>query len=399
MLDQRFEFGPFVLDSSGVLLKAGKLVPIGTRALALLLTLLRANGQVVTRNQLIDAAWPDASIEDSNLTVQIAALRKVLGESPNGHPWIVTVPRTGYRFIGASASHGSDRRDDASESTDTQEIGYCRAGDGVRLAYAVSGRGPPLVKAANWINHLEYDWESPLVRHLLVGLSQDRTLIRYDARGAGLSDWDVADLSLEAWVNDLEVVADAAGVERFPLLGISQGCAVSIAFAVTHPERVSHLILYGGFARGAGKRSPQEAAKAQALATLTRLQWGSENPAIRRMFATEIMPECTKEQMDMFTELQRRATSAESAGRYMEAVAEFDIAALLPKLEVPTLVMHARSDARIPIELGRELAAGIRGAKFVAMQGNNHWLLENDPLTRRFLEEISLFLTEPRRRP
>src|SRR5262245_21395770 len=158
----------------------------------------------------------------------------------------------------------------------TQEIGYVRAADGVRLAYARVGEGPPLVKTANWMNHLEYDWESPIWHHLLEGLARNHTLIRYDARGNGLSDWDVAEVSLDVWVSDLESVVDAVGIELFPLFGVSQGCAISIAFAVRHPERVSHLVLYGGFAMGGMKRSPEEREKYQAMATLIRLGWGMD---------------------------------------------------------------------------------------------------------------------------
>ena len=186
-----------------------------------------------------------------------------------------------------------------------QEIKYCRAFDGVRLAYAISGSGPILVKTANWMNHLEYDWESPIWRHVFRGLAREHTLIRYDARGNGMSDWDVDELSLDTWVNDLETVVDAAGVERFPLLGISQGCAISVAFAVRHPERVSHLVLYGGFAVGGKKRSPAEKDRREAMTTLMRLGWGMDNPSFRQMFTGLFIPGATHEQADSF---QRTAT-------------------------------------------------------------------------------------------
>jgi class 3 adenylate cyclase/pimeloyl-ACP methyl ester carboxylesterase len=275
---------------------------------------------------------------------------------------------------------------------DRQEICYCRTADGVRLAYAVSGHGPPLVKTGNWLNHLEYDWESPIWRHFFVGLSRDRRLIRYDPRGTGLSDWDVADISLDAWVSDVATVVDAAGVDRFPLLGYSQGCAVSIAYAVRYPERVSHLILYAGFALGSLKRTPEESERRKALTTLMRLEWGADNPAIRQMFATKLMPDATKDQVETFNELQRKTTSAECAARYFETTGNIDVVGLLPQVRVPTLVMHPRGDAQVPMELGRQVAAGIPGAKFVALQGNNHVLLEQDPATQRFFEEVRLFL-------
>ena len=274
----------------------------------------------------------------------------------------------------------------------TQEIGYCRAADGVRLAYAKAGQGPPLVKTGNWLTHLEYDWESPIWHHLLEGLARQHTLIRYDARGNGLSDWDVDDLSLDAWVNDLEAVVDAAGIEHFPLLGISQGCAISIAYAVRHPDRVSHLVLYGGFAIGADKRSPEDHDKRKALATLMRLGWGMDNPAFRQMFTALFIPEGSKEQADWFNDLQRKTTSPECAARYLEVVGNFDVQALLERVAAPTLVMHVRGDLMVPIEQGRQLAAGIPGARFVALPGQNHLFLRGEPATARFLEELKLFL-------
>ncbi len=170
----------------------------------------------------------------------------------------------------------------------------------------ISGNGPPLVKTGNWLNHLEYDWDSPIWRHFFLGLSRDNRLIRYDPRGTGLSDWDVADISLDAWVNDLATVVDAAGLDRFPLFGLSQGCAVSIAYAVRNPDRVSHLILCGGFALGASKRGPEARERRKAFVTLMQSEWGADNPAIRQMFANYLMPDATKEQIDSFNELQRK---------------------------------------------------------------------------------------------
>jgi class 3 adenylate cyclase/pimeloyl-ACP methyl ester carboxylesterase len=274
-----------------------------------------------------------------------------------------------------------------------QEIKYCRSRDGVKLAYAKVGQGPPLVKAANWMNHLEYDWESPVWGHVLRRLASKRTLIRYDARGNGLSDWEVPEVSLDAWVSDLETVVDAVGVERFPLLGISQGAAISIAYAVRYPERVSHLVLYGGFARGGNKRSPEEAEKRRALATLIRLGWGQDHPVFRHIFTSTFIPDGTKEQADLLDEWQRKTTSPECAARYYEVTGNFDVTELLPRVTVPTLVIHRRGDLVVPIEAARELAAGIRGARLVVLQGRNHVFLEHEPEVERFFEEVELFLS------
>jgi pimeloyl-ACP methyl ester carboxylesterase len=209
-----------------------------------------------------------------------------------------------------------------------------------------------------------------------------------------MSDWDVETLSLEAWVSDLETVVNDAGVNRFPLLGVSQGCAVSIAYAVRHPERVSHLILYGGFALGQAKRSPEDRELRDAMATLMRHGWGSDNPAFRQMFTARFIPEGTPEQAASFNELQRRTTSPDCAARYLTATGEIDVTQLLGKVTMPTLVMHARGDAQVPFELGRSMAAGIPGARFIPLQGQNHLFLEHEAACERFFEEMELFLKQ-----
>jgi class 3 adenylate cyclase/pimeloyl-ACP methyl ester carboxylesterase len=281
-----------------------------------------------------------------------------------------------------------------SEPRYQQEIQFCMAQDGVQLAYARTGSGPPLVKTGNWMTHLEFDFESPIWRHLYRELSRDHALIRYDARGNGLSDRDVEDVSFETFVSDLETVVDAAGLEHFALLGISQGCAVSVAYAVRHPERVTHLILFGGYALGWAKRARSAAEKEQgtAMMTLARLGWGQENAAFRQLFTSQFIPNGTKEQTDWFNELQRISTSPEDAARNMAAQGDIDVSALLAKVSVPTLVMHSRDEARVPFDQGRRLAAGIPGARFVPLASRNHLILEDEPAFPRFLQEISAFL-------
>jgi serine/threonine protein kinase/pimeloyl-ACP methyl ester carboxylesterase/tetratricopeptide (TPR) repeat protein len=274
-----------------------------------------------------------------------------------------------------------------------QQIHFCTTEDGVRIAYATVGEGPPLVKAANWLSHLEFDWRSPVWRHLLAEFARDHTFIRYDERGNGLSDWNVADLSFEAWVKDLESVVDAAGVDRFPLLGISQGGAVAIAYAVRHPEKVSHLILYGAYARGWARRdSPEEIEQRQAALTLVRLGWGKDNPAFRQLWTSLYAPDATPEQAQSFNDLQRVSTSPENAVKLMNIMSNIDVMDLLPQVKVPTLVLHCRDEAGVPFEEGRKLAGTIPGALFVPVNGRNHLLLEGDPSWDTFVKEVRHFL-------
>ncbi len=274
-----------------------------------------------------------------------------------------------------------------------QLIKFCTTDDGVRIAYATVGNGPPLVKAANWLSHLEYDWDSPIWRHLLAEASRDHTFIRYDERGNGLSDWNVANLSFDAFVEDLEAVVEAAGVDRFPLLGISQGGAVAIAYAVRYPEKVSHLILYGAYARGWAKRdSPEEIEQRQAQLTLVRLGWGKDNPAFRQLWTSLYAPDATPTQAQSFNDLQRVSTSPENAVKLLNEMGKIDVEDLLPQVAVPTLVLHCKDEAGVPFEEGRLLASKIPGARFVPLEGRNHLLLEGAPSWGKFVREVRQFL-------
>lgn len=275
-----------------------------------------------------------------------------------------------------------------------QQIRFCTTADGVRIAYATTGEGPPIVKVSNWLSHLEYDWESPVWRHWVSELSRGHTFLRYDERGCGLSDWEVLELSFDAWVRDLETVVDAAGVERFPLLGISQGASIATAYTVRHPERVSHLILHGAYARGRLKRSltPQQRKEAEAMAELAELGWGKENPAFREFFTTQFIPDGTMEQHRWFNELERVSVSPENAARFMRIFDQIDVTGIAPKVSCPALVLHPNRDARVPFDEGRLFAGLIPGARFVPLESRNHILLENEPAWRVWLDEVRAFL-------
>jgi pimeloyl-ACP methyl ester carboxylesterase/DNA-binding CsgD family transcriptional regulator len=273
-----------------------------------------------------------------------------------------------------------------------QQIRFCRSFDGTRIAYAVSGEGPPLVRAPHWLTHLEYEWQSPIWRPWLSELSRGNTLVRMDERGCGLADRGVESVSFDAFVRDLEAVVDAAGLERFALFGHSQGGPISIEYAVRHPERVSHLVLLGAYARGWLKRAPERRAELEAQLTLVEAGWGRDDPSYRQIFASQFVPGATLEQLRLVGELQRVSSHPSDAARIMRAFFNIDVADSAPRLSCPTLVFHARGDLRIPFEEGRALAAMIPGARLVPLESPNHILLEQEPAFGELFEELRAFL-------
>jgi pimeloyl-ACP methyl ester carboxylesterase/DNA-binding CsgD family transcriptional regulator len=276
----------------------------------------------------------------------------------------------------------------------TQRIRYVRTADGVQLAWAEAGAGPVLIKAANWMTHLEYEWESPVWRHWMRFFSGHFRFIRHDERGCGMTDWNVGDLSFARWVEDLEAVVNVVDPqEPFALLGISQGAATCIAYAVKHPERVSRLILYGAYARGTYRRGdPDKDRFYRALIDMTRLGWGKNNPAFRQVFTSRFIPGATDEQVGGFNELCRKTTSPEIAAELLETRATIDVVDLLGKVQAPTLVLHSRDDDVIPIGEGHILAGGIPQAQFVELDSQNHILLDSEPAWERFCAEVLEFM-------
>jgi pimeloyl-ACP methyl ester carboxylesterase len=278
-----------------------------------------------------------------------------------------------------------------------QQVRFCRTRDGVRIAYATAGSGPPLVRATHWLNHVEFERESPVWHHWTEAFARDHTFIRYDDRGTGLSDWDVPTIDFEGFVRDLEAVVDALGLKRFPLIGSSKGGPIAVAYAARHPERVSRLILLGAGPKGWRKKGdPSLIAQREAMMTLTREGWAQGNPAYRQMFTTRFMPDATPEAARWFNDLQRMTSTADNAIRIMEAMGEFDVSDLLPRIKAPTLVLHCRHDGSVAYEGGRMLASQIPGARFVTLESRNHILLPHDPAWSRFVAELRAFLAEER---
>jgi pimeloyl-ACP methyl ester carboxylesterase/DNA-binding CsgD family transcriptional regulator len=275
-----------------------------------------------------------------------------------------------------------------------QRISFTRASDGTQLAYATHGSGYPLVRAAHWLTHLQHDWESPVWRSWLTELGRRFRMLRYDERGCGLSDWDVDDFSLDAWVDDLETVVNAAGYERFALLGMSQGAPVAISYAVRHPERVSHLVIYGGYLLGWAKRPMDEVERQEKDASLTlmRIGWGRDNPAFRRLFTADFVPDGDEALLRAYDDLMRRTTSPDNAVRFELAFGQIDVTQVAPEVQVATLVMHLDDDLIVSFGRGRQVAAAIPGARFVQLHGRDHILQPRDEAWPEFLHQLEGFV-------
>ena len=274
-----------------------------------------------------------------------------------------------------------------------QSIRLTKTRDGVTLAWAEAGSGHALVKASNWLTHLQFDWDSPVWRHWIRFFAEHFRFIRYDERGCGMTEWEVKEIAAEQWYADIETVVEVSRPAKpFALLGISQGAAAAIHYAVEHPENVSHLILCGAYAQGRAVRNDgAEAQQLRAVLALTRVGWGQDNPVYRQLFTSRLIPGATDEQTKWFNELCRRTTTPEIATRILEARGQLDIVDLLPRVAVPTLVLHARNEEAVPLSQGRLLAARIPGAKFVELDSRNHILLEHEPAWERFKEEVLAF--------
>ena len=401
-----YAFDGYELDTGRFELRreGSAVVPVEPQVFDVLRVLVEHRDRVVDKQELLDEVWGTRFVSESALTSRIKAARRAVGDDGRAQRAIRTVHGRGYRFVADVTARTPPARVPASaaaaghpSASPGQEVAFARASDGVRLAYAVTGAGPPLVKAANWLTHVRFDWESIVWRHWLRDLSRHHRLVHYDERGCGLSDWDAADLSFEAWVRDLETVVDALGLERFDLLGVSQGGAVATAYAARHPDRVGHLVLYGAFPLGRARRARSQAERrdAEMMLEMLRAGWGRDESPFGSMFASQFMPEGSLEQWAAFVEVQRRTTSADNAIALMTTSAGMDVTELATAVTVPTLVLHAAGDRRVPIEQGELFAALIPGARFVPLDGQNHILLEDEPAWQVFLDEVDAFTGTP----
>ena len=390
----RYAFEDCVLDfDRRELTRRGQPVEIEPQVFDLLAFFLRHRDRVVSRDDIIAGVWEGRIVSDSALASRVNAVRRAIGDDGTSQRLIKTIVRKGFRFVGQV--HEETSPPPSSAAPRAQSISFCRTVDGVSIAIATVGDGPVLVKTANWLNHLEYDWQSPVFSPMYLRLAARFRFVRYDGRGSGLSDREVGDISLAGFERDLEAVVDHLGLQRFVLFGQSQGAAAAATFAQRYPDRVSRLILYGAYAQGRNRRgSPEDAATAQTLLAMMREGWGREHSAFMRAFSSLYLTDASREHIKWFADVQRLSASGEMAARIRTACDDIDITSVLPHIKAPTLVIHSRHDHVAPIEEGRRIASAIPGAKFVILDSENHIPEPTDPAWETLLREIETFAGE-----
>ena len=391
-----YKFANFELDVLKMELRRDdecvRIIPL---AFDVLCYLVKHRDRVVPKDELLDKLWKSRFVSESSLSAGIKHVRKALGDDGRTQRMIRTVRGRGYQFVGAVDPCGVEP---PPASTDPVRIRFATVRGGLRLAIGETGKGPPLVKAANWLTHVDKDADSPVWGHWVRDLSRRHRYVRYDARGCGLSDRDLAGIpldDLELWVDDLTRVVDTLDIDRCALLGISQGGPVATAFAARYPERVSHLVLFGSYARGMNRRGDSlQADQASLQVSLARVGWASDEDRFLEVFTKQFIPDAGPEERRWFNELQRSSASAEVAPQLEQAMHDVDVSEQARTVRVPTLVMHSMGDAVVPFEEGRYLASLIPNARFVPLTGDNHVLLERDPAWSTFVSHIERFTQE-----
>jgi pimeloyl-ACP methyl ester carboxylesterase/DNA-binding winged helix-turn-helix (wHTH) protein len=391
----KYVFGNYLFDvDERRLLRDSEEVRLRGKLFDTLRVLIENAGKLVRKDAFMESVWPDSVVEDNNLDYCISQLRKLF------HPakYIETVPRHGYRFVAEVTTpkpHGRliqlEPVQQLSDAPD-QQVQFFTTSDGVRIAYSIGGQGPVLVRTIHWLNHLDFEWKTPLRRQWLLEIMQHNMLVRYDQRGSGLSDWNVSDFSFERTVQDFEELVEAAGLEKFAILGGCQGAAVGIAYAVRHPERVTKLIINGTFANGWPAPGPAAQEHLEAMLTLIRSGWGRDNPAFRQLWTTLFRPDVDAVEAAWLNELQRISASPENAALMIAEFPNIKILDMLPKISCPTLVLHSRDDGAVPVHEGKLIAARIRGARFVELPSRSHMIAPGDTAWEQFVNEFSAFL-------
>jgi pimeloyl-ACP methyl ester carboxylesterase/DNA-binding winged helix-turn-helix (wHTH) protein len=383
----------FTLDAQRRELRdaSGRPVPLRPRPLEVLLHLARNANRLVTKDELMDAVWPNVVVTDDSVVQCIVEIRRALGDE--SQRIVRTEPRRGYRLLAATPAADAAPSQGNDDAPFEQQIRFATARDGVRIAWALAGEGPPLLSAPHWLTHLDWDWRSAALGPRIRGLARRFRLLRFDERGQGLSDQDVAPGTLDECVADMEAVVDAVGWRRFAMIAASGGGGVAIRYAARHPERVSRLVLLASESRGARVRG----VAVEHLDAIERLLldgWGQENAAFRQLLTTQLWPTATAEQIRSLSQLQRMACGAANAAARVRRRTEFDLTDDLPRVRCPTLVLHSPRDAAVPFEEGRRIARGIAGARLETFDSPNHTPFLGEPAFDHIMRLIAEFLGE-----
>ena len=397
-----FQFNQISLDTNQYrLCVSGNAISVEPQVFDLLVYLLENRDRVVSRDELLENLWKGKVVTDAALGVRLKDARRAVGDSGASQSVIKTFHSRGYQFIAEVATLTEDLsvpedkaiRKNELRPSDKGAVRYCKSADGVSIAHARVGEGYPMLAAGSWMTHLEEDWSNPTWGHYLRNFARDFTLIRYDQRGNGMSDWDNVDISFDRMVDDLKAVIDCYDHEKVAIFGPSQAASVSIAYAHQYPERVSHLILYGAYARGRCKRgNPEGIEESKALVTLIRQSWGQDNPMARQIITSLFMPDASREESDWFNNFQKTCGPAENIARFREMFDDIDVSDLLVDINIPTLVIQCVGDSVAPLSEGKLIASQIPGARLVTLNSNNHMVFEHEPGFRRFLDAVDDFM-------
>lgn len=359
--------------------REGESISVEPQVFDLLHLLVENAGKLVSKDQLVETVWNGRIVSDATISARINAARVAVGDTGSSQAIIQTVPRRGIKMVVPVKTTEQIQSDESAGDT-RQIVRFANSADGTKIAYATTGQGRKILRAGHFLTHLERDWSSPVWRPYLEALSAHHTLVRYDQRGTGLSEPNVESFDVEAYVADMLAVADAANMDRFPLIASSQGVPVSIVFAARHPERVSSLVLYGGFAEGRARRDHGYAQEeADALLSMIRVGWGNPESAFMTAFTSVFCPGASREEIENLVAIQLASTSAENAARIRIAIDQIDVVEYLSKVTAPTLVIHSSNDAVHPVSQGRLVASQIADAEFQQFDSNNHILLPSDP--------------------
>ena len=390
----RFYFSNCVLDiERHLLLRDGEPIGIEPQVFDLLHLLVRNAGILVTRDQIVDEIWNGRIVSESSISARTNAARTAVGDTGKEQAIIKTITRRGLQLVAPVSKQANEKSNPNQISGDRQRVRFAKSNDGTKLAYASSGAGPKILRAGHFLTHLDVDLKSMIWRPYLDALGQDHTLIRYDQSGTGLSDSAITQMDLDSHVDDLEAVANSAGLDQFPLVALSQGVPIAIKFAARNPERVSCLVLYGGYAEGRALRDEgQSKQAAEAMITMMREGWGKPQSAFMGAFTSLFCPDASQAQLADLIELQLASATPENAGRIRMAIDRFSVLDQLDKVNVPTLVVHSRNDSVHPFSEGQKLASNIPNADFIVLESNNHILLPDEPAWSEFIRETLDFI-------